>query len=70
MPENKQVICDQLLKTLQLTRNLHDLASLEYRKGNYTDFVVATFSSGHQKKVDVTCDSGTAMIIDIIRQIL
>ena len=68
MREDKQKICDLLLKALQETRNLHDLTDLQYDKEN--DIVIATFDSGYTKKANVACDSGTAMIRDIIEQIV
>ena len=70
MEENKQHICDLLLPTLQATRNLFDLVSLEYRKGDYREEVVATFASGFAKSANVSMDSGTSMIRDIIAQIV
>lgn len=68
MKENKQSICDLLLVTLQATRNASDLVSLEYfedEKGNET--VVATFESGGKRVINVSMDSGTAMIRDIMK---
>jgi len=70
MEENKQLICDLLLPCLQVTRNLFDLVSLEYRKGEHAEIVVATFDSGHTKMANVSADSGTSMIRDIIKQIV
>ena len=70
MKENKQNICDLLLITLQATRNASDLVSLEYfedEKGNET--VVATFESGGKRVTNVSMDSGTAMIRDIMNNL-
>ena len=66
--ENKQTICDLLVPVLQATRNLHDLISLEYNK--FDEEVVATFQDGYTKTAYVAMDSGTAMIKDIIKQIV
>lgn len=68
MREDKQKICDLLLKALQETRNLYDLTSLLYDPEK--DVVIATFESGFTKIANVACDSGTAMIRDIIGQIV
>lgn len=68
MEENKQKILDLLLPALRETRNLHDLDNLEYFPG--TGLVYATFKSGYTKIVNVAMDSGTAMIMDVIRQIV
>ena len=71
--ENKQAICDALIPVLQLTRNLEDLTDLEYQIDpdvSGIEVVIATFRNGHRKVVDVTMDSGTAMIKDVIKGIV
>ena len=71
MEENKQKICDLLLPALQATRNLHDLVKLEFAyRGEDYETVTATFASGYTKVANVSMDSGTAMIRDIIGQIV
>lgn len=68
MKENKELIVDKLLVVLQLTRELSDLISLEYLlddKGN--ELVIATFNTGYSKVVNVSMDSGIAMISDIVK---
>lgn len=69
--ENKPLICDWLLATLVMTRNLSDLRSLEYRKDTDTgeETVTASFDGGGSKIINVTADSGTAMIRDIMKNI-
>ena len=69
MRENKKEICKALLPVLQMTRNLHDLVDLEYI-GDGIEVVIATFERGYRKTANVIMDSGTAMIRDIIRQIV
>ena len=66
--ENKQRILDLLLPALQETRNLHDLVELEYRADR--KLVYAKFASGNYKIVNVAMDSGTAMICDVVHQIV
>lgn len=69
--EDKQKICDLLLPALQATRNLHDLASLKYERiGDYDEIVTATFDNSYSKTVNVSMDSGTAMIRDIVKRIV
>ena len=69
--EDKQKICDLLLPALQATSNLHDLASLKYERiGDYDEIVTATFDNGYSKTVNVSMDSGTAMIRDIGKRIV
>ncbi len=70
MDENKQLICELLTKTLQATRNGHDVVDIRHEKdkrGQETATVV--FDNGYKKKINVTGDSGTAMIYDIITKI-
>lgn len=66
--EDKQKICDLLTPVLKETRNLSDLDRLEYSKER--ELVYAYFVSGNCKIVNVACDSGTAMVQDIIKQII
>lgn len=67
-PENKTMICAWLTATLALTRQCSDLTLLTYKKDETTgnETVAARFANG-QKKIDVTADSGVAMIKDILR---
>lgn len=66
--ENKQEILDLLLPALQATRNLSDLVNLEYWEDR--ELIYAKFASGNQKIANVACDSGTALIRDVIEQIV
>lgn len=68
--ENKQEICEALLPVLQMTRNLFDLIGLVYDRANDEEVVFAIFANGSIKRVNVNMDSGTAMIMDIIKQIV
>lgn len=66
--EDKQEICKALVPVLRMTRNLYDLVDLDYDPD--LELVTATFDTGNTKVANVACDSGTAMIRDIIRQIV
>ena len=68
--EDKQKICDLLLPALQATRNLYDLEKLTYYRDGDRETVTATFRNGYDKHVNVAMDSGTAMIKDIISNIV
>ena len=70
MEENKKEICERLLPVLQATENLWDLVSLEYSNSENGEVVTATFLSGATKTANVALDSGTAMILDIVEQIV
>lgn len=66
--EDLQKVCDLLTETLKATRNLNELEKLEYQKNS--EIVIATFTNGNIKKVNVMLDSATAMISNIIKQIV
>lgn len=68
--EDKQNICNLLLKTLQATDNAHDVVSITYeRTCNYDEVVTVKFESGGYRKINVSMDSGTAMIRDIMNSL-
>lgn len=64
--EDKNKICKLLCKVLQLTRGASDLTALDY--DGETEIVTATFEGG-TRKINVACDSGTAMIRDIVNKL-
>ena len=71
MKENAFILCQRLLKLVQATRAGADVVDIEYFSNNHTDdaHVDITWASGHTKRVDVTADSGIAMIKDVLRHI-
>ena len=71
MIEDKQKICDLLLPALQATRDAADLTELEYENDevNQRELVTATFIGGGFRIINVSMDSGTAMIKDIINHL-
>lgn len=69
MDEDKQKICDLLCATLQATRKYDDLISLHYEFDLIGEWVTAAFKNGGFRRVCVACDSGWAMIKDIINGI-
>lgn len=78
MKEDKQAICDRLCEALRLTSNAgtgNALAELRYMpegNGHYSETVRPVFEDGTGEDgwydINVSMDSGTAMISDIIRQ--
>lgn len=69
--EDKQMICDKLVEALQLTRQYEDLQSLIYlRRGEDHETVTALFTQGNTKEINVSMDSGSAMIRDILRALI
>ena len=68
--DDKQHICDLLLVTLQATRAHSDLNSLDYKKHeNSEEIVTAMYTNKSKINVNVSCDSGIAMIRDIIKRL-
>ena len=70
MREDKQKICDLLCEVLKATRDQEDLISLVYEKdeaGNET--VTSIYNKGGSRVVNVTIDSGIAMIRDIMKSL-
>lgn len=78
MRENKQEICNAFCEALRLTTNaggsnaLKELRYLPEGNGIYSEVVRPIFENGCGEDgyydVNVSCDSGTAMIYDIVRQ--
>lgn len=71
MHEDKQKICDLLLKTLQATYDASDLVALEYGYVENWDKEIVTvrFAGGGIRRINVSMDSGTAMIRDIMKNL-
>lgn len=65
--EDKQEICNLLCRALQATLNAWDLVSLDYDPVRET--VTVLFMGGGTRQINVACDSGTAMIRDIMRHL-
>lgn len=65
--EDKQLICNLLCAALRATRDQHDLESLTYHHQNADHQMVTIAWSEGGTSVDVSCDSGIAMIRDILR---
>lgn len=67
MGENKQLICDLLCKTLQATRYGDNIECIAYKPERYIETAEVRFSGENVLKVNVTLDSGIAMIRDILK---
>lgn len=69
MYENKQAICNELVEVLRMTRYFSDLQRLDYHKENDSDEDVIAVFENYTKSINVSMDSGIAMIRDILNQI-
>lgn len=65
--ENKQIICSFFQGTLVRTERYKNLIDLRYEEREDGEWVTATYSNGSKKVINVTADSGPAMLRDILR---
>lgn len=66
--EDKKKICKKLFELLTLTRDQEALVSLEYMPTEtHDEAVVATYRSGRKQEINVSMDSGIALIRDVVR---
>ena len=63
-----RMLMNRSRSTLRRTRALRDLEDLEYHVYPAEE-VHAVFRDGYTKKINVGCDSGLAMIRDIVNHI-
>ena len=69
--EDKEKICRLLFPVLRECVNTRDVTSLKYDKSR--DVVVARISTCGKMKdvfIDVSCESGSAMVIDVMRRLM
>jgi len=67
MMEDKQKICDRLVEALQATDNAWDVKAIRYKKvGMDQAYALVVFRNGAERNINVSLDSGTAMIRDIM----
>lgn len=70
MHENKRDIIKSLLPTLQMTREGENISDIRYERAeNGMEWVIVTYSSGNRKEINVSMDSGIAMLRDTLKYI-
>jgi hypothetical protein len=70
MEENKQEICNKLCVALQCTKGQSDLIRIEYKAfESGREVARMIYEGGSWKEANVSADSGTAMIRDIMEAI-
>lgn len=69
--ENKQEICNELCKVLQMTTYSADIVKLIYcHQGlEYPESVIVQYKNGYSKEINVHMDSGCAMVKDIMEYV-
>lgn len=66
--EDKGLILEMLLQTLRCTRAGLDLVNIRYEVlNNGTELAVLIYNNGYRKTVNITGDSGVAIMRDIMR---
>lgn len=65
--EDKKAIVAALLPVIQMTRNGSDVTGMLYVVKDARETVVTTFNDDSHIGINVTMDSGTAMIRDICK---
>ena len=70
--EDKRKICSLLLPVIQATRAGEGIVNLEYfiNESTAMEFVKITYDYGYAQCVNVTLDSGAAMVLDVIKRLL
>ena len=63
--ENKERITHQLMLCILATRAGEDISDMSYFKGSGDEWVSITFKDGSWLPVNVTADSGIALIKDV-----
>lgn len=68
--EDKQTIINYLFQTLKQTVAGVDLEAIKYEAlVNGDEFAILKYANGYHKSVCISCDSGLAMMRDILRVI-
>lgn len=67
--ENKQEIIAHLKMLLMVTRAGREIADMVLEQDGMTETVTVLFQNGSAKKLDVTADSGIAIIKDVVSRL-
>ena len=70
MYKNKQEILNALCHVLKLTSNAADVESISYEKTDGgMEYANVLFEGGGKRKINISMDSGTAMIHDVMQNL-
>lgn len=67
--ENKSAITTWLFKTILGTRAGDDIAMMWYEKKESGEYVIVKYMNGSYQEIEVTADSGMALIKDVVNNI-
>lgn len=69
--EDKEVVTRALFQALKTTVEGVNLAEMEYKRlQDNTELVTLIYDNGYRKTVNVSCDSGVALMKDVLRAIV
>lgn len=69
MQENKIEIVQELHRLLMNTRAGAEIIDMYYTEEDFSETVVIKYMSGAKKYINVTADSGIALIRDVVKEI-
>lgn len=68
--EDKEVITQALFNALKTTVEGVNMAEMNYQKlSSGEELVTMIYDNGYRKTVNVSCDSGVALMRDVLREI-
>lgn len=72
MKENKAEITEKLFQTIKLTHAGEDISDMHYVNDPNSygrEHVIITYANGYIRRVNVSMDSGAALIRDVMREV-
>lgn len=70
MKEDKTKIAKAIFNFLKATSHGIDILDVTYSKEGYNEYVTVEYASGTIQRVNVACDSGVAMMMDVLREVM
>lgn len=69
--EDKEAVTQALFNALKTTVEGVDIAEMNYRRlSNNEELVTIVYNTGYRKTVNVSCDSGVALMKDVLREVV
>lgn len=70
MKEDKAKIAKAIFQFLKATRHGTDIVDVTYSKDGYNEYITVEYASGTIDMINVACDSGVAMMMDVLREVV
>ena len=68
--EDKKEIIEKFVKAVKATRAGSDVKNIAYRKDAWDEYVDIEFYSGNKYSINVSADSGAAMLREVLNYLL